>query len=333
MKRTTFFIYSFYYCISFCLLSCSSDEQASTEGQPLSVQAEIASVTSSGRTGTSTGRADTSAEDYPATIFNKTFTEGDVISISASGSTSTSHNYTYNGTSLWLPSTDGLYFTVTAGETTTYTATYPPPAATLEANEDIPEDQTRLTNFQTRYYQQLVSPAIAPTSTNQLAFTGENALHPTSARITIHVSYPEERTPVSVTLTGKGIRTGNTGDTGSDETIKCLYMNRPNYDFSSTGTSPDKAKKQSWTALIKDGVELTYTITIKCTVTDSDTDASPTEAEKTGTYTQTTKKLSAGTNYIYNFSFSDYPKLEGATVEDYPSSSGSPGDIDAGSAH
>lgn len=330
MKRTAFFIYSFYYCISFCLLSCSSDEQASTEGQPLSVQAEIASVTSSGRTGTSTGRADISAEDYPATIFNKTFTEGDVISISASGSTSTSHNYTYNGTSLWLPSTDGQYFTVTAGETTTYTATYIPPATTLEASEDIPEDQTRLTNFQTRYYQQLVSPAIAPTSTNQLAFTGENALHPTSARITIHVSYPEERTPISVTLTGKGIRTGNTGDTGSDETIKCLYMNQPNYDFSSTGTSPDKAKKQSWTALIKDGVELTYTITIKCTVTDS---SNNTEAEKTGTYTQTTKKLSAGTNYIYNFSFSDYPKLEGATVEDYPSGSGSPGDIDAGSAH
>lgn len=332
MKRTTFFIYSFYYCIGICLLSCSSDEQASTEGQPLSVQAEIASVTSSGRTSTSTGRADTSAEDYPATIFNKTFTEGDVISISASGSTSTSHNYTYNGTSLWLPSTNGQYFTVTAGEKITYTATYTPPAATPEASEDIPEDQTRLTNFQTRYYQQLVSPAIAPTSTNQLAFTGENALHPTSARITIHVSYPEERTPVSVTLTGKGIRTGNTGDTDSEETIKCLYMNQPELDFTNPpASSPTKAKKQSWTALIKDGVELTYTITIKCTVTDSSTDASPTEAEKTGTYTQTTKKLSAGTNYIYNFSFSDYPKLEGATVEDYPS--GSSTNIDAGSAH
>lgn len=103
-------------------------------------------------------------------------------------------------------------------------------------------------------------------------------------------------------------------------------MNDPTHDFAGT-TEAAKTKEQSWTAIIKEKISLAYTITLKCKVTDSTNNA---ETEKTGTYTQSAKTLSAGTNYIYNFSFSDYPKLESVQVDDFTPSTG---DIDAGSAH
>lgn len=288
-----------------CIQTACTDRDSSVpDSLPLHIQADM-SVT------TATSRA---IDISSGNILDKTaFTTNDVISITKG---STTHNYTYTTDNQWKPATTGQYFTTAGNET--YTAHYTRPGS----SSSILEDQRTLDNFRNCYYYSLSS-TVTLTGSNLLNFTGDNALKPTSARITIHVSYPEDRTPVSVTLEGNGIRTGATG---TSETIQCLYINEPEHDFAGT-TEATKSKEQSWTAIIKEKVSLQYTITIKCKVTD--TSPSSTEVEKTGTYTQTAKTLSAGTNYIYNFSFSDYPKLESVQVGDFTSSSG---DIDAGSA-
>lgn len=284
--------------------ACTDRDSSVPDSLPLHIQADM-SVT------TATSRA---IDISSGNILDKTaFTTNDVISITKG---STTHNYTYTAGNQWEPATTGQYFATAGNET--YTAHYTRPGS----SNSILEDQRTLANFRNCYYYSLSS-TVTLTGSNLLNFTGDNALKPTSARITIHVSYPEDRTPVSVTLTGNGIRTGATG---TSETIQCLYINEPEHDFTGT-TEATKSKEQSWTAIIKEKVSLQYTITIKCKVTD--TSPSSTEVEKTGTYTQTAKTLSAGTNYIYNFSFSDYPKLESVQVGDFTSSSG---DIDAGSA-
>lgn len=289
-----------------CIQTACTDRDSSVpDSLPLHIQADM-SVT------TATARA---IDISSANILDKTdFTTNDVISITK-GSTPT-YNYTYTAGNQWEPATTGQYFTTAGNET--YTAHYTRPGS----SNSILEDQRTLANFRNCYYYSLSS-TVTLSDSNLLNFTGDNALKPTSARITIHVSYPEDRSPVSVTLEGNGIRTGATG---TSETIQCLYMNEPEHDFAGT-TEATKSKEQSWTAIIKEKVSLQYTITIKCKVTDS---TNSTEVEKTGTYTQTAKTLSAGTNYIYNFSFSDYPKLESVQVDDFTLSAS--GDIDAGSA-
>ena len=245
MKQRDILLYS-----ALCLLTaCTAEtgeitgEPVPPQGQPLEVQAVIASVTATERT----ANAD---ENYPAAIFNKVFTTSDVISISDG---STSYGYTYDGSSLWTPSTAGKYFTVVSVVGKTYTATYT--NSNTASDGDIPQGQSVLANFRKCYYYKLVSPATVPaTETNTVSFTGNNALHPIVARVTVKVTYPEERTPVSVTLKGKGIRTGSTT---ADEEIQCLYMNEPE---KTTGFT--KAGVQRWTAVVKPG-NLAYTITIR----------------------------------------------------------------------
>ena len=283
-------------------LACTDEDHSASGRQPLQVQAEMAAVAAPRAVDISSGG-----------ILDKTsFTTNDVVSIVNNGTT---HKYTYTAAGKWVPETAGQYFK-TAGSGT-YTASYTRP----ESSNSIPADQRTPAGFRGYYYYNLSS-TVTLSNSNLLSFTGVNALKPTSARITVHVSYPEERTPVSVTLTGNGICTGNTS---AMETIQCLYMNAPTHDFNGA-TAAAKAKEQSWTALIKEGISLSYTITIKCTVTDTGNN----EVEKTGTYTQSAKTLSGGTNYVYNFSFSDYPKLESVQVDDFTDLTG--GEIDAGSA-
>lgn len=310
MKTRQYFFY-FALTASTCIQTSCSDENLSLpahDGQPVEIRADMAVA------GTSPRTVDISANN----ILDKTsFTTGDVISITKGSKTC---NYEYTTNNAWKPVTPGQYFTTAVNES--YTATYERP----DCSSTIPEDQRTLANFRNLYYYKLSSPSVTLTGSNVLNFTGGNALKPTSARITIHVSYPEERIPVSVTLTGNGIRTGSTA---TPETIQCLYMNEPTFDFDNSATPPAKAKEQSWTAIIKEGTSLTYTITIVCKVTDSN--QNDTEAEKTGTYTQSAKTLAGGTNYVYRFSFSDYPRLTNVTVEDF-ADSGS-GETDAGSAH
>ena len=293
-----------------CIQTACTDRDSSVpDSSPLHIQADMNLAAAAPRV----------TDITSGNILDKTaFTANDVISITQG---TTTHNYTYTAAGKWEPVTVGQYFTTAGNET--YTAHYTRPGSST----DILEDQRTPASFRNCYYYSLSSAAVTLSGSNLLSFTGDNALKPTSARITIHVSYPEERTPVSVTLTGNGIRTGTTG---TSETIQCLYMNEPEHDFTGT-TEATKAKEQSWTAIIKEKVSLAYTITIKCKVTDTSSSSSSTETEKTGTYAQTAKTLSAGTNYVYNFSFSDYPKLESVQVDDFTSSSG--GDIDAGSAH
>lgn len=309
MKTRQYFFY-FALTASTCIHTSCSDENLSVpahDGQPVEIRADMSMA------GTSPRAIDISANN----ILDKTsFTTDDAISITKGSDT---YKYKYTTNSAWEPETPGQYFTTAGNES--YTATYTRP----NCSSTIPEDQRTLANFRSLYYYKLSSPSVTLSSSNVLNFTGGNALKPTSARITIHVSYPEERTPVSVTLTGNGIRTGNAA---TPETIQCLYMNEPTFDFGNSATSPAKAKEQSWTAIIKEGTSLTYTITIVCKVTDS---SSNQEIEKTGTYTQSAKTLAGGTNYVYRFSFSDYPKLTNVTVDDFTNSNG--GDIDAGSAH
>lgn len=290
-------------------IACSYTPEADMDYQPLNVQAELAVVSVTSRA------ADSGTSPYyPEAVFNKkAFTDNEEISITDGGNT-----YTYKKSGeKWIPVTQGSYFTLNSTGNYTFTATYT--NSSDGGDGSIPQDQTKLDDFRKCFYHQLKSPSTSPVAnTNTLNFTGNSALHPVTARITVKVSYPEVRMPVSVTLTGNGIRTGATG---TSETIQCLYMNEPTQIDNFT-----KTQVQYWTALIKPGNDLQYTITIKCKVTDS---INSTEIEKTGTYTQTAKTLSAGTNYIYNFSFSDYPKLESVQVDDFTSSSG---DIDAGSA-
>lgn len=292
-----------------CIQTACTDKDNTVPGtSPLHIQADMNLAAAPRVTDITSGN-----------ILDKTaFMANDVISITQG---TTTHSYACTAAGKWEPATAGQYFTTAGSET--YTARYSRPGSSAS----IPEDQRTPANFRNCYYYSLSSAAVTLSGSNLLSFTGDNALKPTSARITIHVSYPEERTPVSVTLTGNGIRTGTTG---TSETIQCLYMNEPEHDFTGT-TEATKAKEQSWTAIIKEKVSLAYTITIKCKVTDTSSSSSSTETEKTGTYAQTAKTLSAGTNYVYNFSFSDYPKLESVQVDDFTSSAG--GDINAGSAH
>lgn len=306
--KTRQYFFCFALTASTCIHTSCSDENLSVpthDGQPVEIRADIAVADTSPRA------IDISANN----ILDKTsFTTDDVISITKGSNT---YNYKYTVTSTWEPEIPGQYFTTAGNES--YTATYTRPGS----NSTILADQRTLANFRSLYYYKLSSPSVN-LSSNVLNFTGDNALKPTSARITIHVSYPEERTPVSVTLTGNGIRTGNTT---TPETIQCLYMNEPTFDFGNSAPSPAKAKEQSWTAIIKEGTSLTYIITIVCKVTNTQDN---TEAEKTGTYTQSAKTLAGGTNYVYRFSFSDYPKLTNVTVDDFTDSNG---ETDAGSAH
>lgn len=289
-----------------CIQTACMDKDNSVPGNPpLHIQADMNLTTAAPR------MIDISS----GTILDKTsFATDDVISITKG---STTYDYKCTAESRWEPATTMQYFTTAGSET--YTAHYTRPGS----SNSILEDQRTQENFRKCYYYSLSSSTVTLSNSNLLNFTGDNALKPTSARITIHVSYPEERTPISVILTGNGIRTGATG---TSETIQCLYMNDPTHDFAGT-TEAAKTKEQSWTAIIKEKISLAYTITLKCKVTDSTNNA---ETEKTGTYTQSAKTLSAGTNYIYNFSFSDYPKLESVQVDDFTPSTG---DIDAGSAH
>lgn len=306
--KTRQYFFCFALTASTCIHTSCSDENLSVpahDGQPVEIRADIAVADTSPRA------IDISANN----ILDKTsFTTDDVISITKGSNT---YNYKYTVTSAWEPETPGQYFTTAGNES--YTATYTRPGS----NSTILEDQRTLANFRSLYYYKLSSPSVT-LSSNVLNFTGDNALKPTSARITIHVSYPEERTPVSVTLTGNGLCTGNTV---TSETIQCLYMNQPELDLSNGTTPPDKTKEQSWTAIIKEGTSLTYIITIVCKVTNS---SSSQEIEKTGTYIQSAKTLAGGTNYVYRFSFSDYPKLTNVTVDDFTDSNG---ETDAGSAH
>lgn len=307
MKTRQYFFY-FALTASTCIHTSCSDENLSVpahDGQPVEVRADMA--------GTSPRAVDISNNNILDKI---AFTTDDVISITKGNVT---YNYKCTAANVWKPETQTQYFT--AADNERYTATYTKPGS----SSTILADQRTLANFRKLYYYQLSSSSVTLSGSNVLNFTGDNALKPTSARVTIHVSYPEERTPVSVTLTGNGIRTGNAA---TPETIQCLYMNEPTFDFGNSATSPAKAKEQSWTAIIKEGTSLTYTITIVCKVTNTQGN---TEAEKTGTYTQSAKTLAGGTNYVYRFSFSDYPKLTNVTVDDFTNSNG--GDIDAGSAH
>lgn len=309
MKTRPYFFY-FALTASTCIQTSCSDENLSVpahDGQPVEIRADMAV------TGTSLRAVDISANN----ILDKTsFTTNDVISITKESDT---YSYKCTATSAWEPATAGQYFTTAGNES--YIATYTRP----DCSSTILEDQRTLATFRSLYYYQLSSSSVTLSGSNVLNFTGDNALKPTSARITIHVSYPEERTPVSVTLTGNGIRTGNTATL---ETIQCLYMNEPTLDFDNSATSPAKAKEQSWTAIIKEDISLTYTITILCKVIDSN--QNNTEVDKTGTYTQSAKTLAGGTNYVYRFSFSDYPKLTNVTVDDFTNNNG---ETDAGNAH
>lgn len=261
-------------CMAFSLSACSAtdhDDDTATSGIPLEIEAEVQGT-------------QPRATDTDAVYDKKAFVEGDVIAITDG---SNSHNYQYIS-GKWKPAVSGSYHTISS-DAATYTGSYPSDFSGVQS------DQTTREGF--RNSNLLKTPATSP-SGNLLSFTGDNSFAPQAAKITIIVTYIEERTPVSATIAATGTDAANLcGTSGNEHTVKCLYT---------AGATRTATSTHNWECIVLPGNH-TPGFTIVSKIGDT--------TEKTGTFTASQAiKMAAGYNYVFSFSTSNDLILNSVTV-------------------
>ena len=259
------------FCMAFSLSACSAtdhDDDTATSGIPLEIEAEVQ--------GTQPRATD-------AVYDKKAFVEGDVIAI-ADGSTS--YSYTYES-GKWKPAVSDSYHTISSGNAATYTGSYPSEFSGVQSDQTTPEEF--------RNSNQLKTLATSP-SGNLLSFTGEkNSFAPQAAKVTIIVTYKEDRTPVSATITTTSTNLCNTS--GNEHTVKCLYT---------AGATTTATSTHNWECIVLPANH-TPGFTIVSKIGDT--------TEKTGTFTATSAiEMEAGYNYVFSFSTSNDLILNSVTV-------------------
>ena len=262
-------------CMAFSLSACSAtdhDDDTTTSGIPLEIEAEVQGT-------------QPRATDTDAVYDKKAFVERDVIAITDG---STSYNYTYES-GKWKPTNNGSYHTISSGNAATYTGSYPSDFS------DVQSDQTTPEKF--RNSNQLKTPATGP-SGNLLSFTGEkNSFAPQAAKVTIIVTYKEDRTPVSATIAATGTDAANLCNTsGNEHTVKCLYT---------AGATTTATSTHNWECIVLPGNH-TPGFTIVSKIGDT---------TKTGTFTASQAiEMKASYNYVFSFSTSNDLILNSVTV-------------------
>ena len=258
-------------CMAFSLSACSTtdhDDDTTTSGIPLEIEAEVQGT-------------QPRATDTDAVYDKKAFVEGDVIAITDG---SNSHNYQYIS-GKWKPAVSGSYHTISSGNAATYTGSYPSEFSGVQSNQTTPE------GF--RNSNQLKTPATGP-SGNLLSFTGDNSFAPQAAKVTIIVTYKEDRTPVSATIAATGTDLCNTS--GNEHTVKCLYT---------AGATSTATSTHNWECIVLPGNH-TPGFTIVSKIGDT---------TKTGTFTASQAiEMKAGYNYVFSFSTSNDLILNSVTV-------------------
>lgn len=261
-------------CMAFSLSACSAtdhDDDTATSGIPLEIEAEVQ--------GTQPRATDA---DTDAVYDKKAFVEGDVIAIT-DGSNST-YNYQYIS-GKWKPAVSGSYHTISSGNVATYTGSYPSDFSGVQS------DQTTREGF--RNSNLLKTPATSP-SGNLLSFTGEKNFAPQAAKITIIVTYIEDRTPVSATIAATSTNLCNTS--GNEHTVQCLYT---------AGATSTATSTHNWECIVLPGNH-TPGFTIVSNLNN---------AGKTGTFTASQAiEMKAGYNYVFSFSTSNDLILNSVTV-------------------
>ena len=263
-------------CMAFSLSACSAtdhDDDTTTSGIPLEIEAEVQGT-------------QPRATDTDAVYDKKAFVEGDVIAIT-DGSNST-YNYQYIS-GKWKPAVSGSYHTISSGNAATYTGSYPSDFSSVQS------DQTTREGF--RNSNPLKTLATSP-SGNLLSFTGEKNFAPQAAKITIIVTYIEDRTPVSATIAATGTNAANLCNTsGNEHAVKCLYT---------AGATSTATSTHNWECIVLPGNH-TPGFTIVSKIGDT--------TEKTGTFTASQAiEMKAGYNYVFSFSTSNDLILNSVTV-------------------
>lgn len=263
------------------LSSCSTEDPIDGDGTPreLIVSAEIASSDANSQT-----RADASSYEKMA------FAENDQISINNNGGNNIL--YKKSGTR-WLPVNAANVLTVNSSNEETFNAFYPYDFASIQSDQ-TDKGQNTGTNFAES--NKLIASEKTTATGNSVNFK----FAPAFCKMTVIVTYQNDRSEVTATLKGNGVCTA----VNSSETIQMLRT-----------TENTAAKTHTFICIFQPGTR-TYTLTVE------------NSTHETGTYSGSSIEFKAGSNYIYNFTSSDELILNGVTVKEFRKGS----TIDVGSA-
>lgn len=263
------------------LSSCSNENPLDGGGTPreLIVSAEIASSDANSQT-----RADASSYEKTA------FAENDQISINNNGG----NNILYKKSDTrWLPVNAANVLTVNSSKEETFNAFYPSDFASIQLDQ-TDKGQNTGTNFAKS--NKLTASAKTTATGNSVNFK----FAPAFCKMTVIVTYQNDRSGVTATLEGNGVCTA----VNNSETIQMLRT-----------TENTAAKTHTFICIFQPGTR-TYTLTVE------------NSTHETGTYSGSSIEFKAGSNYIYNFTSSDELILTGVTVKEFEKGS----TIDVGSA-
>lgn len=265
------------------LSSCSNENPLDGGGTPreLIVSAEIASSDANSQT-----RADASSYEKTA------FADEDKIYIYKEGEENSKVLYKKSGTR-WLPVNAANVLTVNSSNEETFNAFYPFGFTSIQSDQ-TDKGQNTGTNF---------AESNKLTASEKTTATGNSVnfkFAPAFCKMTVIVTYQNERSGVTATLKGNGVCTA----VNSSETIQMLRT-----------TENTDAKTHTFICIFQPGTR-TYTLTVE------------NSTHETGTYSDSSIEFKAGSNYIYNFTSSDELILTGVTVKEF----GEGSTIDVGSA-
>lgn len=263
------------------LSSCSTEDPLDGGGTPreLIVSAEIASSDANSQT-----RANASSYEKTA------FAENDQISINNNGGSNIL--YKKSGTR-WLPVNADNVLIVNSSNVETFNAFYPSDFASIELDQ-TDANVNNGTNFAKS--NKLIASEKTTATGNSVNFK----FAPAFCKMTVIVTYQNDRSEVTATLKGNGVCTA----VNSSETIQMLRT-----------TENTAAKTHTFICIFQPGTR-TYTLTVE------------NSTHETGTYSGSSIEFKAGSNYIYNFTSSDELILNGVTVKEFRKGS----TIDVGSA-
>lgn len=278
--------------LAFSLPSCTNEALIDNRllGKELVVSAEIVSSATQQESRASDALGAVGASSYDKT----SFFDADQIKISKKGGTeSTGVLYQKSGTR-WLPVSGEIPLTVSSGEET-FTGVYPHDFSMI-CSDQTDNGSNSGDNFK-KSNKLMAEKTI--TSGNSINFK----FAPAFCKMTVTITFQDERSNVTATLTGTNICTEN-NKTGSINLLR-------------TSSNDAASKQHSFICIFNPGTYATHSLTITSTDNENKSITNSYTYKNNGNSSETSKTFEKCKNYIYNFTSTNHLILTDIKVVDF----------------